>query len=65
MKKYFISNNLTDTNSVDYFNIVLNFLLGLIFVIVIILTYSGYKELPYNYYTCIALLIILIILYKI
>ena len=65
MKKYFISNNLTDTNSIDYFNIVLNFLLGLIFVIVIILTYSGYTELPYNYYTCIALLIILIILYKI
>ena len=63
MKKYFISNNLITENSIDNFNIVLNLFLGFVLALSLILAING--KVTFNYYTCIVLLIILIILYQI
>ena len=67
MKKYFISNSLNDSTNVNFTCDLLNIIIGLFFVILLVMLYyyGNTIKLTYNLYTCITLLVILFILYKI
>jgi hypothetical protein len=66
MKKYFISNISSNYDSINYFNLILNFFLGFMIVFCIIFfTIGGNIKMSFDYLTCIIFLIILIFLYKI